>query len=261
MDGHGVVRAVPQEEAAEAMAWLSARGDREAALGYHPDGWPDSVWILHAMYEQPAPDVSANGFRRELIVEPSVLPGLDVAAYSTGIPFGFTETPGEGWTRLTWRSLTERLGRRLGEGMTYPPDLDWFPFRRWPASIRPPAEGSLTESDVHALAEVLTDHSGSTPDQCLASYGYLSYGVIPAGDDAATLTVCAGPWPDFAALLLGLPEAGSSPSNVWPADRSWFVSTNWDLMATRISGSRELITAVEAHPGLETLRWTGSTAG
>lgn len=114
------MRAVPQEEAAEAMAWLSARGDREAALGYHPDGWPDSVWILHAMYEQPAPDVSANGFRRELIVEPFVLPGLDVAAYSTGIPLGFTETPGEGWTRLTWRSLTERLGRRLGEGMTYP---------------------------------------------------------------------------------------------------------------------------------------------
>ncbi|MEV8609101.1 hypothetical protein AB0383_14410 [Amycolatopsis sp. NPDC051373] len=80
------------------------------------------------MYEQPdlPAELSADDVHRQQIAngraEPLELPGitLDAGADSTGIPFGFTETPREGWTRLTWRTLTERLGRRLGEGMTYP---------------------------------------------------------------------------------------------------------------------------------------------
>ena len=35
-----------------------------------------------------------------------------------------------------------------------------------------------------------------------------------------------------------------TPSNIWPADRSWFVYTDYDLWATRISGSQALIDAL-----------------
>nr|CTQ90460.1 hypothetical protein [Kibdelosporangium sp. MJ126-NF4] len=50
----------------------------------------------------------------------------------------------------------------------------------------------------------------------------------------------------------------TTPSNLWPADRSWFVYTDWDLWATRISGPPELIAAVTAHSELETTRWSNA---
>nr|WP_052478157.1 hypothetical protein [Kibdelosporangium sp. MJ126-NF4]CEL16508.1 hypothetical protein [Kibdelosporangium sp. MJ126-NF4] len=53
-------------------------------------------------------------------------------------------------------------------------------------------------------------------------------------------------------------EMSTTPSNLWPADRSWFVYTDWDLWATRISGPPELIAAVTAHSELETTRWSNA---
>ena len=50
----------------------------------------------------------------------------------------------------------------------------------------------------------------------------------------------------------------STPSNLWPTDKSWFVYTDWDLMATKVSGPAELVAAIEADDELESLRWEPS---
>ena len=46
-----------------------------------------------------------------------------------------------------------------------------------------------------------------------------------------------------------------TPSNLWPADRSWLVWTDYDLWASHVSGSSDLINAVRRHPDLDVLSW------
>jgi hypothetical protein len=42
-----------------------------------------------------------------------------------------------------------------------------------------------------------------------------------------------------------------SPNLFWPADRSWCVASEIDFDSTLVGGSRDLVDAVLAHPGLE----------
>jgi len=50
---------------------------------------------------------------------------------------------------------------------------------------------------------------------------------------------------------------GSSPSNIWPVDRSWFLWTDADLEGTKVSGSTTLVTRVREKRELETEDWHG----
>ncbi len=67
--------------------------------------------------------------------------------------------------------------------------------------------------------------------------------------------VLAGSVTDLRELIQ--PEAGriGTPSNVWALDRSWFVLTDWDLLAPKVSGPLELIEMIESAARLETIRW------
>lgn len=48
------------------------------------------------------------------------------------------------------------------------------------------------------------------------------------------------------------PAVPGSPMNLWPRDSTWLVYSDWDLWATKVSGSRELIAAVADDPAIET---------
>ena len=48
-------------------------------------------------------------------------------------------------------------------------------------------------------------------------------------------------------------ERSGAPTNVWPEDRAWFVYADWDLWATKVSGSPSLIDALRADTILETV--------
>jgi hypothetical protein len=50
-----------------------------------------------------------------------------------------------------------------------------------------------------------------------------------------------------------------SPSLIWPADRSWFVASEVDFDSTVLGGSRTLVEALLAAPGLEVLEVTPET--
>ena len=47
-----------------------------------------------------------------------------------------------------------------------------------------------------------------------------------------------------------------TPTNWWSADRAWFVLTDYDLQATKVSGSERLISRIRNDLFLETVDWT-----
>jgi hypothetical protein len=46
-----------------------------------------------------------------------------------------------------------------------------------------------------------------------------------------------------------------SPTNIWPSGREWFVWTDYDLQASKVSGDPTLITALHVEPRLECIEW------
>ena len=59
------------------------------------------------------------------------------------------------------------------------------------------------------------------------------------------------PWRDLPAEEHGFEASARSPSLVWPDDRAWVLVSEVDADSTIVGGSREVISAVTAAPGLE----------
>jgi len=51
-----------------------------------------------------------------------------------------------------------------------------------------------------------------------------------------------------------------TPSNWWPVDQTWMLYTDWDLWATKVSGTAELIDAIVNDEALETIEWPSLVA-
>ena len=136
-----------------------------------------------------------------------------------------------------------------------PPGYRWFPPGSWPAAIQPPPEGSLDGESLAAMLSVLRTHSGRDVP-CFAFYG-----ALPAGGDFDRVHLWTGRLEDIPGLLddRGGPY-GFSPTNVWPAGREWFVWTDYDLQATKVSGPPGLVRALAAASRLECLAWQAPEA-
>ncbi|MGH3350653.1 MAG: hypothetical protein ACRDPS_08295 [Nocardioides sp.] len=175
---------------------------------------------------------------------------LDEVTTTTGTPLGFAtklEAPGQ---RLNWSSYLSRFPD-FAPDRDYPPCHRWFPRGSWPAAIEPPPEGSLDADAFVALVEILADASKASDDLwCFAFYA-----ALPA-NDFDEVHLWQSRVEDLPALLIeNGGEYAFTPTNIWPADRSWFVWTDYDLQGTRISGRRELVYRVEEHPTLESTTW------
>ena len=219
------------------ISWLEPARSLPASLtGYDVEGWPAAIWVLHAMYE------CADAGRA---LRPGDDPFVDLerGAVATGVPLGFVRRPEPPWQRIRWAEVAAREGFSLGVDATVPPSTRWFPYDAWPADVLPPPEGSLDEASLAALLRNVV--RPSNPDGC-AYFGAVTAGVFDE------LVVYAGDLRDVGELAV---RRGMTPSNFWPDDRSWLVYTDWDLMATRVGGSRELIAALAADGELETMRW------
>jgi hypothetical protein len=243
---------------ADAMRWLAGRTpdrDQADACGYDAEGWEATTWILHAMFENPDRPADATyddaekatsrrrvGRRwRRLRRAERVLDELMDATTVTGTPLGRTAWPGAGWRRLPWTELGERLGV---DPLSSRPGPGSFPYRSWPLSIAPPGEGSLDREQFRRLVARLGARSPAGPDTaCVAFYGLLLGNDLTPRLYTGRLAELAGLYDDEA--------VPGSPSNLWPADRSWLVYTDWDLWGTKVSGDASLIAALEADPELE----------
>lgn len=236
-----------QGDAADKIGWLAeaaAESSHGAMVGYDIAGWGDSVWILHSMYEYVESSADAPH------EAPRTLPGQSTGFpvdLATGIPLGYSLTPVEKWTRLRWSELASRLGLELGAGMSNPPSDSWLPLAL-PANILAPNEGQLNEEDLQSVVDVVKTVLPETTEDCIAFFA-----ALPTQDfDSAT--AYSGSLPDLQQLVRT--ETGhATPSNIWPIDRTWFIYTDWDLLATKISGPVDLIDAIGASPELETIHW------
>jgi hypothetical protein len=143
------------------------------------------------------------------------------------------------------------------------PLMQWVALTRGPVDSQPPvwddgpSEGHLPVAVAARLAEVLARHT-ATPADCVFGrwdgFGYdLPSPEVPPrlllrGERDVVLV--RGPI-DAAARNLA-PEPHEQSANLWwPADRSWCVVTDIDLMSSYVGGSAACIAELLARPGLE----------
>ena len=67
-------------------------------------------------------------------------------------------------------------------------------------------------------------------------------------------TIYAGDLRDLPSLVGSQQGTPLTPNNMLPADHSWLIYTEYDLRATQVSGSVELIDALREHGHLDTVR-------
>ncbi|MFH8804600.1 hypothetical protein ACH4F6_34420 [Streptomyces sp. NPDC017936] len=231
----------------------------DGLTGFMPPAMPDAVWVLNAMYEQGPPDVSSHEHHRARPADGSALPhlvagiDLDAVGVATGGGLGRARHPGPGWRRLRWAELARRTGDPVvPDGLM--PSHRCFPSATKggsrPLGMVPPTEGSLDRETWNRLIAVLTQYSPGGPDaRCLAYYSPLTLGAADFDD----LHVRAGRLGD-AEVLYDRSEADFSPSNLWAADRSWVLCTDYDLWATKVAGPPALIDALLNDFEIETVR-------
>jgi len=238
------------------LTWLDDLPGEEAGTGYDVKGWESSTWILHAMYEneQLRHLGTHDDLRRELLarglVEPNIIGdvNLDAVTKDSGVPLGFVTHPGKDWQRVEWSDYLGRPLHDVSASEQFPPSFRWFPSGSMPASIQAPPCGSLDDDSLTALVEVLLNHAHSDKDAACFAF----YGSPPAF--GSTPTLWSGPLTGIRELVDN-DEYPSTPTNIWPAARSWLVYTDWDLSGTKVSGSTRLIEGVRDHPDLETVSW------
>lgn len=245
------------------LQWLSVCPEDEAWTGYSPELWEAEAWVLHAIYELAVPpfDGTHDEMGRRAIagglLEPTIVGdvNLDEETTDTGIPLGYVRRPGPEWRRLTWQEYLDRTNAPP-PAPNIAPCFRWFADASFPASVQPPPEGSLDAESLAALLEVLAAHThGGDDAPCVVLYAVLA-GTNPRAD---VPELWSGPLAEVPTLIRD--HGGPyyfSPSNLWPADKSWFLYTDYDPQSTRISGTAALINALRTADALETIDWAPS---
>jgi hypothetical protein len=235
-----------QSDSANALEWL---GDIDGFCGYDAEGWERRVWVLHAMYEcddRPG-GLSHDEVRRiELragAVEPLIVANVNLdelpEAVVIGSALGASGDPGEGWRRLRWSELAARLNVDPF-ALEVPPCFRSFPYRSWPANI---AQGSLDREQFRSLLDCLARSSTAEWDTTCIAYRC----PLRTGDfNNHTMHLCS-----LRELSHLYDDQAGAPNNIWPEDRQWFVYTDHDLWATKISGRSSLIDSLQGDSALE----------
>ncbi|HVQ60344.1 MAG TPA: type II toxin-antitoxin system HicA family toxin [Solirubrobacterales bacterium] len=166
---------------------------------------------------------------------------------------------------VTWAEVARRLGR------TAHPEMQWHQIvgtadtfgiegSSWSGNI--PRLGEMGIEELDRLCEVLGEQTADS-EHCYfglceinhhplvraieGEQGKQSRLGLPLGRDHLVL---AGPL--IAVVQFGAdPLWREAPSLIWPADRSWFVASEVDFDSTLVGGSRALVDALVAAPGLE----------
>ncbi|OHU31655.1 hypothetical protein BKG76_00080 [Mycobacteroides franklinii] len=263
------------------ISWIArddmpADGGCPGGTGFDPaEGWAASVWVLNAIYENP--ELSDAITHHELhhraielgLREPTMVGemNLDENTITTGHSLGFAERPGAPWRRVRWAGLGRRDGfgfwavsgrwpdlhytpqEHWDDPVTIPaaswPRIDTVGQSSWPANMLPPAEGALDEQSLQALTTVLGEY---TADDAITQCDFY-FGCPPFMREGPK--IFTGHLEELRSLVN---EVDFTPSNFWPANRSWFVYTDYDLWATRVSGSPDLIDALMKSEDLDTVR-------
>jgi hypothetical protein len=237
------------------------------------DAIENADWIGHRLHPFNAHDVG------------SVVP-TGFAAYARILHPAFTrENP------VRWTEVAAWSGRVIHPEVQFHALVPAAPGDRLGTEpfVYPPRNGVLPESQVRAMATLLSQHTASK-DGCWFclwdGYGYLNEGGVTAVR-AFYLGSWAGRWArwrhEHLRVSLRMPRrrrirtdrvtpnsarsyllfrgpirkaAGweDGPNLWWPDDRAWCVASEIDLPYTYLGGTKELIEKIVKHPALEALR-------
>jgi hypothetical protein len=122
-----------------------------------------------------------------------------------------------------------------------------------------PPRGHVPQHVAQRLAAVLRQHTG-TPEDCWFGIS-TEWGFVPPGLPhlfanrgwRRPVLLIRGPV-ELAAANMEDDPGEQGPTIWWPADRSWFVATDLDLVTTYVGGSAACIAGLVAHPDLEVAR-------
>lgn len=166
---------------------------------------------------------------------------------------GSTEIP------VRWESVANKKGVRLDAQTCWKeldaPDLE----------VQEPSEGSLTAEQAVTIQAILRRHT-SQSEHCWFGI-WDGYGNLDAHRRWPNAGRLALPNRDYvllsrpleaAALSFGSPPWYQTANLWWPADRSWFVSTEIDYRWTFVGGSEACIAEIVADPRLETFEVTAN---
>jgi hypothetical protein len=234
------------------LGWLG--GTNASITGYEHDGYEASIWVLHAMYASPSLvglGTHDDVHRAELAVgaPPLEFNGVSLeVGEMVGTPIEFYGSPGVGWSRLSWRDF---LGSAMPPASVVgPPCNGWFDrATTFHAMVCPPGEGTLDHQSLFALISALGVESGDGLDTpCISCFALM------ATDHFEGPEAWSSPLIEIPSLLkaFGGPYLWT-PSNIWSADHSWLVTTDHDLWATKVSGSKALIGLLAEVESLECL--------
>ncbi|MGW5719826.1 hypothetical protein ACWEVP_26925 [Amycolatopsis sp. NPDC003865] len=189
--------------------------------------WPPApsgtaAWVLNAMHEHENGPTDTTYHERSQArlaagsAEPLVVGGIDLEAttVTTGGGLGRAEHLGPGWRRLRWAEPAERTGDAVV------PDGLLPGFRCFPSAKK----------------------EGGWP-----------VGITPPTEGSLDLVVRADHLGD-AGTQYDNPEVDFSPSNLWAADHSWCLGTDYDLWGTKVTGPPALIEALPSDRELEAVR-------
>lgn len=199
---------------------------------------------------------------------------------------------------VTWAEVTRRLGRVAHPEMQWHQIVgtaDTFGVEGSSWTGNTPDLGEMEIEDLDRLCAVLDEQTADTGDcyfaLCEINHHPLVDAIetergkhprleLPLGRDhlvlagplAAVVQIGARDLPTVSWSIPATDESGErpefdppdafwreAPSLIWPGDRSWFVVSEVDFDSTLVGGSRELVDALVAAPGLEVLEVTPDT--
>ena len=232
------------------LAWLGGGFLEDPVDGPLPNGFTESTWILHAQFFRP-PEVPPE-------------PELDDVNEVPG--FGFGAHAPDGWQRITWAETAARKGVPLqgpagDSGLEVPPAYCWSALLNdsdaayvvMHPGVHPddslwPTEGSLGKADLETLVPILAAHTGSTRMRG-------RFSPITSRFDAEVMRIFTFDLTTMLSSMLANRVQEFTPELWWPDDRAWALWTDYDLMGTRVFGSKDLVDTLRAAPDIETLDW------
>ncbi|MCW2540785.1 MAG: hypothetical protein JWN95_2510 [Frankiales bacterium] len=215
---------------------LAANAAENGGTGFDPGDMPDSAWVLHALYES----ISGNtAFDEEQPEEDGIV---------------WFHDPGPGFRRVRWAEVVRRSGGPLVLPGRWPGVSVALPSlvrdtQAWDL-VYGPCEGSVDLESWQRLMQLLSQMSG--PDIMCTAY-YVQWASFPEPGQPEPPSLFRGRLDDVQALTRN-PSWKWSPQNVWPDDHSWVVYTDYDLWATRVSGSTAMLEQLSEDSFLEIAR-------